>query len=201
MKNYVDIPVKMLIVGFCGICMQQNAHATTITDTVNITVGAFNANVQGYAAGEIGAASPLTTTDGYPYLQISSNAGKCKPNGCTNGNDNFAVSGFTSNPGRSWLTSVAWGGCTLTASEEGGFSYANGVASWGWPTDYCDFGATGSVAVVSVVHTLGSGVSGWILPKYQVVGITYAPPGAKSTATYSDGFLSGTATSSSSSRS
>ncbi|MGC1522441.1 MAG: hypothetical protein WA803_12945, partial [Steroidobacteraceae bacterium] len=65
------------------------------------------------------------------------------------------------------------------------------------PTDYCDFGATGSVASVTIIHTAAAGVSGWILPKYQVVGITYAPPGAKSTATYVNGFLSGTANSSS----
>jgi hypothetical protein len=35
-------------------------------------------------------------------------------------------------------------------------------------------------------------VSGYIRPKYQVVGVYYAPPGAKSTVTYSNGFLSGT---------
>ena len=39
----------------------------------------------------------------------------------------------------------------------------------------------------------------YIKPKYQVVGVYYSPPGAKSTATYSAGFTSGTSTNVSSS--
>ena len=37
-------------------------------------------------------------------------------------------------------------------------------------------------------------IPGFIRPKYQVVGVYYAPPGAKSTATYANGFMSGTST-------
>jgi hypothetical protein len=38
-------------------------------------------------------------------------------------------------------------------------------------------------------------VTGVLYPKYRIVGLTYAPPGSKSTATYTNGFQSGTATS------
>lgn len=45
-----------------------------------------------------------------------------------------------------------------------------------------------------VTYTGSYAVPGYIRPKYQVVGVYYAPPGAKSTATYSNGFMSGTST-------
>ena len=95
--------------------------------------------------------------------------------------------------GQTWLTSLSWNGCTLTSSTAA-FSYVSGSAIWTWGTDRCDFGTIGSTTSVSVVHAIGTGVSGWITPKYQVVGLTYTPPGAKSTATYSNGFQSGTST-------
>ncbi len=38
-------------------------------------------------------------------------------------------------------------------------------------------------------------ITGVIYPKYRVVGLTYAPPGSKSTASYTNGFQSGTSTS------
>jgi hypothetical protein len=44
---------------------------------------------------------------------------------------------------------------------------------------------------MSVTFSGTGGISGWITPKYQVVGLTYTPPGSKSTATYSNGFNSG----------
>jgi hypothetical protein len=175
------------------------AFGASVTDPVNITVG-VSGNVSGFSqVSAFGAADPTATSDGYAYEAITANQGVCHPNGCTAGNNIVAVGGFTASPGATWLTSVAWGGCTLHASTATSFSYASGVASWVWNGVTCDFGSPGSVAPVSVVHSQASGASGWITPKFQVVGITYAPPGVKSTATYSTGFLSGTATSSSSS--
>jgi len=45
-------------------------------------------------------------------------------------------------------------------------------------------------AVITFTGVLGS--TGYALPKWQVVGVVYAPPGAKSTVTYATNFLSGT---------
>jgi hypothetical protein len=49
--------------------------------------------------------------------------------------------------------------------------------------------AVGTPVTCQITHT---GNSGWIHPKYQIVGLTYAPPGSKSSATYASGFLNGT---------
>jgi hypothetical protein len=46
--------------------------------------------------------------------------------------------------------------------------------------------------IVNVTYTGSYAIPGFIRPKYQVVGVYYSPPGAKSTATYANGFLSGT---------
>jgi hypothetical protein len=68
----------------------------------------------------------------------------------------------------------------ITYIESAGNTCANGT------TQFLAPGYSNSGCVIS------GGVSGYIRPKYQVVGVYYAPPGAKSTATYSNGFLSGT---------
>jgi len=176
----------------------RNVLAASVTDPFNVTIGVLNANVDGFDLGYYGSTNPTATSDGYTYQQISANSGTCKPNGCTAGNNIFSVSGFTSNPGQSWLTSLTVQGCTLTASTATSFSFSGGVASWVWNPNRCEW-SPGTTVSASVVHAAASGTSGWITPKYQVVGISYAPPGAKSSATYSTGFLNGTATSSSSS--
>jgi hypothetical protein len=187
----------LLGVTVLGTWLCSSAFAVTVTDTVTITPGDPGAGTtEGYLASSYGSAVPSTTSDAYPYAQITVQPGRCKPNGCTPGTNLVSVSGFSSDPGTSWLTSVSWNNCTLTEAAST-YAYINGLARWSWP-ETCDFGAEGTPVQVAVVHTLDtSGSNGWITPKYQVVGITYAPPGSKSTATYANGFLSGTANSSS----
>ena len=45
---------------------------------------------------------------------------------------NFEVSGFSSDPGQSWLTSVTCNGVTKTGTTAAGYSYSTGIAHWTW---------------------------------------------------------------------
>jgi hypothetical protein len=64
-------------------------------------------------------------------------------------------------------------------------------SSWSintWSTDglYYISGTNGSEAI--------TGISGWINPKYKIIGVMYAPPGSKSTVTYGDNNVVGSST-------
>ncbi len=171
------------------------AQAAIVTDAVTVTIGQSSGGlINGFNAG-YGSVVPAGTSDGYAYQAIYTNPGRCKPNGCSSGSDQFSVGGFTSDPGQAWLTSVTYyPGCANSGSTAV-YTYGNGVATWSWrggPCDYSTYAANARVNA-TVTHTLAPGVSGWITPKYQVVGIIYAPPGAKSSVTYANGFSSGTA--------
>lgn len=46
------------------------------------------------------------------------------------------VSGFTSNPGSSWLTSITCNGVELLASAATAYSFSDGWGIWDWSTGF-----------------------------------------------------------------
>lgn len=53
------------------------------------------------------------------------------------GNDaEFQASGFSADPGSSWLTSVTCNGVTRTASSMSTYFYSGGVAMWRWSSPF-----------------------------------------------------------------
>jgi hypothetical protein len=161
----------------------SSVRAATYSETVLITVGVNSGPAldDGYDAGvtisggttKLGSASPSTTVDGYPYQLIIENPGICTPRGCGASGDEVQIGGFTANPGQAWLASFTMDGVTRTGASAT-YSYSGGSALWTW-SDCCTFGSAGTQKSVMIVHTLAAGTSGTILPKYQVVGLTYAP--------------------------
>ena len=130
----------------------------------------------------VGSVSPAATLGGYSYGSLYS-AGLRGTFSTV-----LKVSGFSASPGAAWLNSVTCGSVTFSGSNAV-FGYSGTTATYSWH---------GSALVTSASETCQlnyGGTSGSIFPKYQVVGLTYAPPGSKSTATYANGFLNGTATS------
>jgi hypothetical protein len=177
------------------------AQTATITDTPVLTSacictnGIFSSGFQGGAVTR-GSMSPVTTSDGYQYTELWDVWGPAS--NPVFKDSIFQVSGFGADPGKGWLTSVTANSNTHTGASAATYAYANGTATWTWTNFGFNFldGGSGATYPVSVVH---SAISGWITPKYQVVGLTYAPPGSRSSAVYSNSFQSGTASSNSSS--
>jgi len=178
--------------------------AISITDSVTVTIGeggaghaklGFSAVPQGPTM-SFGAVSPAITTDGYTYQVIDTSSGICTPRACGGGGDTLQIDGFTADPGQAWLNSISYEGCTISGATAT-FSYNSGVAEWFWapPAGDCLFGTVGAKVTVQVNHVLAAGSPFYIKPKYQVVGVYYAPPGnknAKNTVAYGTSFLTGT---------
>ena len=162
-----------------------------------------------------GGFSPTKTTGGYALSVTFKEQLKAI------GTNIISVSGFKANPGASWINNIS---CTGSGNSGGAYTYTetlsetkpyvtftyNGTTTTGGVTPTYTFsgmtatwewGATQQVLDANAVtcNLTYGGTGGVILPKWEVVGLTYAPPGSKSTATYASGFMSGTSTSTASS--
>lgn len=183
---------------FLGVAHQAGAQVTgQIGDVPVITAGngatnslevgfcAATAGCQWGAAGSIGQAA---TADGYTFEAFVDLPGTAKM-GLTYLRTGLSLSGFTADPGQNWLVSATVNGVAFTGSAAKSYTYSNGHAWWFWQTGPAFQGKTGAVTA-TILHV---GQSGWVRPKYLVVGLTYAPPGSHSTVVYSNGFMNGTA--------
>jgi hypothetical protein len=197
-----DLLAQALVLISC-LALAPLAHAATptISDIVSINVGgtAGTPAGTGYVSGVYGAVSPARTSSGYAYASINSVPVICRPvQGCTTGRVTLSLNGLTSNPGQSYLGALTPGqnvsGATLAGSSAT-YAYGDGGASWTWSGQTYTF--TGSTATLSITHT--SPPIGWLNLKYQVVGVTYAPPGPQSFVSYGDTLQVGSAVTNSSS--
>jgi hypothetical protein len=196
MKQGSGFIALTLAVGLLGGLLSPRAQAQTATSAM-LTVGS-SGQFFGFQAGSFGSLSQNLSADGHTITAIYDSS-NCGPLICT-GNSFLSVGGFSSDPGTTWLNSVAVAGGKTLAGANATYSYSGGVSTWHWSGTTATAGlglAAGTVPSVTVL--LGGGAEGTILPKYQVVGLTYAPPGAKSTAVYSNGFQSGTSSTNTSS--
>lgn len=178
-----------LTVGMCLFGLEQRAYSQVAVGSItdNLTVSGSAAGSGGATYGYApqvgsGSVSPATTFGGYTYSALYSAGLRGQFSNV------LEVSGFSANPGAGWLNSITCGSVTLSGSAAL-FSFSGTTATYSW------HGAGLLSSASEACQLTYGGTSGSIYPKYQIVGLTYAPPGSKSTATYSNGFLQGTATS------
>jgi serine protease len=104
--------------------------ASSVVDNATLTVGAQSlgpASRKGYLQSTaMGAISPAVLSTGQQVIQVTDTY---LPNTVL---FNVAVSGFSSDPGASWLVKVSVNG--VTPNFTGAYSYSGGIASWQWPT-------------------------------------------------------------------
>ncbi|HUQ11760.1 MAG TPA: hypothetical protein VM146_15700 [Steroidobacteraceae bacterium] len=145
----------------------------------------------------LGSITPATSPDGLTVVAFADQPGTLKA-GDVYQRTSLNIAGFTSDPGRTWLASVNCDGITYQGSTASSYSFESGQAKWSWGRpDGAQPAFQGRTSVSCAIHR--TGVSGWVRPKYQVVGLTYAPPGSRSSANYANAFMNGTSTSHSSS--
>jgi hypothetical protein len=178
------------------------AHAQTtayLPDVITGTVTTFEA-VGAASRADMAPITPASTLDGHSITSL----GISRPPKAGPVVTHLFLGKFSSDPGPSYLqsltcTTAGTGTITLTPSS-GTFSRvytsATQTVAYGWKGVYPFFLGSKNGATQSAQCTIShSGQSGWIRPKYEVVGLVYAPPGSKSTVTYMNGFQSGTNTS------
>lgn len=117
--------------------------AIAATDVGTLTVGhtaqagCFTL-ISGFASGVYGSYAPAGLTGGKTVNSVFDRASSCVPG------VGFSVSGFSSNPGTTWLTSITCNGVTNNGGSAG-FSYSGGVAFWGWGANYFGFNSLAGV--------------------------------------------------------
>jgi hypothetical protein len=131
-----------------GLGLGVSANATTDNMTMTIRVvssgfgedAGFNSSCNGLAFGSI---SPGSLTGGTSICSWFD----------TPVNDSLWISGFTSNPGQSWLTSASCFSVTKTgASATFSYSASSGIAMWTW-TSLFGFNNPNLTAPCSLVHS------------------------------------------------
>lgn len=162
-----------------------------MTDVVTLTAGGiYNGPTSaGFWAGRYGSVSPTVTSNGYSYQQIVNNAAFVRKGFSTPASSQISVGGLSADPGQSWLTSVGALGVTTTGATATKYTYSGGVATWEW--DNTPWGIQSGTVQVSITH--GAPPLGYLDLKYVIVAVDYAPPGSKSTVTYNNSLVRGTA--------
>ena len=114
--------------------------------------------------GFIGSVSP-TTINGKTITEFWQDQRIGDP-GQASSTFRFTLSGFSSNPGQSYFTSLTCNGETVSTSNAA-YGYSAGYASWTWQKDYYQYGLyfnmstwTGSTNSKTVTFTSGSGSNG-----------------------------------------
>jgi len=130
--------------GNAGASSTTTFNTPTITDTPTMTVAQSGFSF-GFVAGSFGSMSPTTTSNGFTYNSYFDSEG---PISHVYVHTVFNVTGFTSDPGKGWLVSVACEGSATGASAA--YVYSSGSAQWTW-TNGPYFGLTGAHAC-TIVH-------------------------------------------------
>ena len=105
----------------------------------------------GYLSGTIGSYSPTGLTGSKTVHGLFTLVAGPSCTGTLVGH--LQVSGFSSDPGQSWLTSVTCNGTTTTGATAT-YSYTSGVAQWVWEaTDWGFPSNVGSQLGCTIVHS------------------------------------------------
>lgn len=119
------------------------------TDSPVMTVGTTDRDAGFNLVYPLGSMSPTTTTNGYTYQILWDH--DAPPNGGGGWLAGvFKVSGFSTDPGAAWLSSVKVGSGAVHTGATAGYGYSAGQASWSWTTT--PLGISGGTPVCTIVH-------------------------------------------------
>jgi len=101
----------------------------------------------GFDGGFYGSYSPTGLTGGNTITWVNDQNTFCQGG---SGQSSLFVSGFSSNPGSTWLTSITCDGVTNSAASASVYQYVSGSAQWFWSRK---FGlVNGSMYSCTIVH-------------------------------------------------
>lgn len=140
--------------GNVGPASSGSVTTNYITDSATIVI-AQSGNFTGFnsaATGNpIGSMTPATTSNGYSYYQFGE---RVNQNTNADGGTTITISGFSADPGRSWLSSascVGQGGITGSDSRVT-YSYGAGQATWSGVIGYTFAGGAGLSPPCTIIH-------------------------------------------------
>ena len=155
MAKYIPMR-QVLLVALLGLAaVSRLAIASSDTGTLLVgeesshCVGGGSQGAYGYDSSFLGSYSPTGLTGGKTVDAIEDHVVV----GCGIVFSYFQVSGFSSNPGSSWLTSITCNGVTNDGSAAYDFSYGSGIAVWYWSKLFALTSKVGSNVSCTIVHS------------------------------------------------
>lgn len=134
-----------------GLAMASSDNGTLKVGSHSINCGSGEANFYGFSSiTDLGSYSPTGLTGGTTVVELYDS----EPTGIACGStfSVFEVSGFSSDPGSNWLTSVECNGFTLESSSAS-YSYGSGYALWQWSSVFGFYSKVGSNVTCTIVHS------------------------------------------------
>jgi hypothetical protein len=139
---------------FFGVAHTQVALASTDNATLHVGSESPGGNCGGIIPEDFGydslfgSYSPTGLTGGETV------AGVIDIQACGVTSGILSVSGFSSDLGKLWLTSITCNGVTKTASAATNYSYSSGTASWTWSASAFGFSSkVGTNVSCSITHS------------------------------------------------
>lgn len=186
-------PMRVLVLLATLLCTV--GYAQTPAYLPDVISGTVTTNVANAALSSI---TPASTLDGHTIAITVFQPAKGAPT-----NSFLVLGGFSSDPGPEYLQSLS---CTTTKTGTQTLTPSSGkvpsrvynsttqALTYTWHGVYPFYLGTNNAPQAAQCTISHTGDWGWMRPKYEVVGLVYAPPGANSTVTYTSGFQSGTGT-------
>jgi len=185
----------LVSLGIAPVASAQYTGLITDSPTINSSGTGYCTPAATACGGNAGSISPATLVDGTSIAAFVDLRGTGKME-----TDYFrtqlAIIGYAADPGQNSLAWANCGGVIYRGAQASVYNYSGGRAAWFWNVrDGAQpaFKGRGQVPINCSIYRVGD--SGWIRPKYQVAGLTYAPPGSRSSVTYANGFSHGTSVS------
>jgi hypothetical protein len=198
MKRRLWLLLAHTVLGLLGLAMAAEAYAqagtagSVLVDSTSVTVGSaiILGTEYGYTAGSFGSISTTTTSDNYTYVSFFDDVRSGKVGGYFD--TQLTVKGFSADPGVGWLVTAVAGSVTFDGSSAHAYSYSSGQSTWTWQTGPAFVGQASNPVSVTITH--GAQVAD-LNVKFKILGVDYAPPGAKSTVSYTNSTMRGSSTS------
>lgn len=146
--------ILLSLISAIGMAIASQSAVAAI-DNGTLTIGHFPGGTcqqffAGYYNGLGGSYSPTGLTGGRTLVDIIDSV-FFMPCGIAPFS-NVRVSGFSSDPGKNWLTSVTCNSVTNSGAAAG-YSYTSGIASWSWNALFGFFPkSNGTVIGCSIMH-------------------------------------------------
>ena len=198
MKRRLLFLLARAVLGLSGLAAAGGAYAqagtagSVLVDSTAITIAeSGNAPIMyGFGPG-FGATSTPKTSDGYTIVSFYDDLREgSKASGYSN--TRLTVSGFSADPGSAWVSSAVVGSVALTSANLFNYTYSasTGQGTWTWQVGPALYGNSSNALTL----THGAAVAD-LNVKFKILGVDYAPPGAKSTVNYSNSTMRGSSTS------
>jgi hypothetical protein len=146
LKSQPELDATDVVIGKIIPLTSTNSGTLTVGRTATNCGGGFQI-LSGFDASLFGSYSPATLTGGDAVVTIIDNT-----NTCASSISTVSISGFLSNPGSSWLTTITCNSVENTGSG-GSFSYSAGTSTWVWSRQFGLIGKSiGSTVSCTIVH-------------------------------------------------